>query len=214
VSERLVEEQIAYYDQRAAEYDATSMTCDDPQYEYVEQIEKALADFRPTGKVLEFACGTGNWTSRLQPFADEVLALDSSPQMLEFARTKVSAGNVRFEQADLFAWEPPDAYDVVFFSFWISHVPQERFDEFWELVHCCLTRKGRIFFIDERPHEHWHEEYIDEQLVQRTLQDGSRHRVVKKFWAEGELEQRLRGLGWSVSVTGTGPFFWAEGSRA
>lgn len=214
MSRSIIEEQIAYYDRRASEYDDTSMTCNDPQYEFVKTMHRALDEFRPTGKVLEFACGTGNWTARLQPHADEVLALDSSTQMLELARSKVGAGNVRFERADVFDWEPPDAYDVVFSSFWISHVPEERFAEYWELVHCSLARGGRIFFIDERPHQHWNEEYLADSLVQRTLRDGSRHRVVKKFWAEDELEEAMRELGWSVTVTGSGPFFWATGGRA
>jgi demethylmenaquinone methyltransferase/2-methoxy-6-polyprenyl-1,4-benzoquinol methylase len=150
----------------------------------------------------------------LQPHADEVLALDSSEQMLELARAKVSAPNVRFERADVFQWEPPDFFDVVFSSFWISHVPEESFAGFWELVGHCLGDEGRIFFIDERPHEHWNEEYLADELVQRTLRDGTRHRVIKRFWSEEELEMTMRKLGWTVTVTGSGPFFWAAGTRA
>jgi hypothetical protein len=33
---------------------------------------------------------------------------------------------VRFICADLFAWSPERRYDVVFFGFWLSHVPLER----------------------------------------------------------------------------------------
>jgi len=35
-------------------------------------------------------------------------------------------------QADVFAWEPPRAFDVCFFGFWLSHVPSGRFDAFWQ----------------------------------------------------------------------------------
>jgi hypothetical protein len=29
---------------------------------------------------------------------------------------------------------PDRRYDVVFFGFWLSHVPLERFDAFWSMV--------------------------------------------------------------------------------
>jgi hypothetical protein len=29
------------------------------------------------------------------------------------------------------AWRPDRRYDVVFFGFWLSHVPLERFAAFW-----------------------------------------------------------------------------------
>ena len=52
--------------------------------------------------------------------------------------------------ADLFDWRPARTYDVVFFSFWLSHVPRPRFARFWELVRSCLHDGGRAFLIDNR----------------------------------------------------------------
>jgi hypothetical protein len=59
---------------------------------------------------------------------------------------------VRFIQADLFAWEPDRRYDVVFFGFWLSHVPPGRFEPFWSLVAGCLKPQGRVFFADDAYH--------------------------------------------------------------
>lgn len=56
---------------------------------------------------------------------------------------------MRFIQADLFAWEPDRRYDVVFFGFWLSHVPPARFGSFWALVADCLKPQGRVFFADD-----------------------------------------------------------------
>ena len=82
----LVREQIDYYQRRATEYDATST----PQGDELEwqglRLEEALRDFRPEGRVLEVACGTGTWTRRLIQYADELTALDSSAEMIRLAR--------------------------------------------------------------------------------------------------------------------------------
>ena len=60
---------------------------------------------------------------------------------------------MRYVQADLFAWEPERTYDVCFFSFWLSHVPEERFQEFWAKVRRAVRSEGRVFFIDSLRHD-------------------------------------------------------------
>jgi SAM-dependent methyltransferase len=112
------------------------------------ELEAALDDFRPAGDVLELACGPGTWTVQLLRHAAKLTALDASPEMLALAAEK-AGGRVRFVQADLFEWEPDRRYDVVFFGFWLSHVPLERFDSFWSLVADAHAPGGRVFFADD-----------------------------------------------------------------
>ena len=51
--------------------------------------------------------------------------------------------------------------------------------------------------------------------IRRRLNDGSAHRAVKVPHDPAELEARLAGLGWSITVARTsGPFFWGEGARS
>jgi len=75
--------------------------------------------------------------------------VDASPEMLAIAAAQAGSERVRFIQADLFAWEPDRRYDVVFFGFWLSHVPPARFESFWALVADCLKPQGRVFFADD-----------------------------------------------------------------
>ena len=69
--------------------------------------------------------------------------------MLAIAAARVRDDRVRFVQADLFTWVPDRRYDVVFFGFWLSHVPPGRFESFWTLVAGCLKEDGRVFFADD-----------------------------------------------------------------
>ena len=98
------------------------------------ELSEALDAFRPTGRVLELACGPGTWTGQLVRHATDVTAVDASAEMLGIASARVGKQRVRFVLADLFGWRPDRRYDVVFFGFWLSHVPPERFASFWSLL--------------------------------------------------------------------------------
>lgn len=209
---RIIEDQIGYYERRASEYDETSGIESAP----IKELAAALEGFGPRGRILEVACGTGTWTGRLLAYSDDVTALDSSPHMVELNRRRVDDPRVRYVVADVFAWEPAGLFDVVFFAFWLSHVPTARFESFWNVVAGALAPQRRVFFMDEGAHNRWHEEVIDLSvpLVRRRLSDGSEHRVVKALWEPGELETRLRALGWDIEVTAVDAFYWGAGSRA
>ena len=169
--------------------------------------------FRPTGDVLEIACGPGVWTPALLRHAASVTGLDAAPEMLAIASARVDDDRVRFIEADVFGWRPDRRYDVVFFGFWLSHVPDERFESFWSLVGDCLAPHGRVFFTDDgyrTPAELIEGEHSS--TIQRRLNDGAAYRAVKVPLTPHDLEARLTRLGWRVSVTPTsGPFFWGTG---
>jgi 2-polyprenyl-3-methyl-5-hydroxy-6-metoxy-1,4-benzoquinol methylase len=216
----LLAEQIAYYRARAPEYDETSPfgAQDGPFAAEVGQLRAALDGFLPRGRVLELACGTGQWTGALAEHASEVVALDASVEMIELNRSHVSSPNVRYEQADVFSWSPSERYDVVFFSAWLSHVPPQRFEPFWSLVADCLTPDGRVFVIDELPGVRETETALADApapAVGRRLSTGGSYRTVKVFYEPDSLRDRLRGLGWEVEIATVGwRFFYLTGSRA
>ena len=212
----LLAEQAAYYGARAAEYDATSpIPADDASR---AKLVDALGVFAPRGRVLEFACGTGEWTATLASHASELTAIDASLEMLAIASKRVRDNHIRFIEADIFDWRPDRGYDVVFSSAWLSHVPPRYFDRFWALVAECLDETGRVFLIDELPSVEAHERVIPDALapvVERPLRSGARYRVVKVFYQPAELSRRLATLGWKISAHPVGwRFFYATGSRA
>jgi demethylmenaquinone methyltransferase/2-methoxy-6-polyprenyl-1,4-benzoquinol methylase len=136
--------------------------------------------------------------------------------MLGIASARVSQERVRFVSADLFRWRPDRRYDVVFFGFWLSHVPPERLASFWALVADCLKPDGRVFFVDDGYRTA--EELVEGEqssVVQRRLTDGTAYRIVKVPHRPADLERLLERIGWRIKVHSTsGPFFWGAGSRA
>jgi trans-aconitate methyltransferase len=176
-----------------------------------------LDGFAPAGDVLELACGPGSWTPRLLQDATSVTAVDAAPEMLAIARKTVGDDDrVWFVLADLFAWRPDRRYDVVFFGFWLSHVPLERFDAFWALVDDCLAPGGRVFFVDDAYRTA--DELVEgaaSSTIRRHLSDGSTHRAVKVPYTPRALERRLAQLGWEIVVSATaGPLRLGRRRRA
>jgi demethylmenaquinone methyltransferase/2-methoxy-6-polyprenyl-1,4-benzoquinol methylase len=210
--EQLLAEQVAYYRAVAPEYESGALP-----FDVGDELAAALDAFRPTGRVLELACGPGVWTGRLLRHATDLTAVDASPEMLAIASARIEDERVRFVQANIFDWEPDRRYDVVFFGFWLSHVPLERFASFWSMVANCLEPGGRVFFVDDAYRTP--DELIDGEsssTILRRLSNGAAHRAVKVPHRAAELEERLARIGWRVQVRATtvGPFYWGAGSPA
>ena len=201
----LLAEQIAYYRAIAMEYQV--------DVEAARALAAALDAYRPAGHVLELACGPGAWTELLLRSATSVTAIDAAPEMLARAKARVGVQRVRFIQADLFHWTPDQPYDFVFFGFWLSHVPRDRFESFWSMVADSLTPAGRVFFVDDNARTP--QELIEGEsstTIRRRLTNGSGFRLVKVPYQPAELEERLGRLGWRITVTPTsGPFYWGAG---
>lgn len=135
---------------------------------------------------------------------------------LAIARDTVVAAldaRVHWIEADIFGWEPDERYDVVFFGFWLSHVPLERFDAFWSLVGRCLKPGGRVAFVDDAYRTA--DEIVNgdaSAVIRRRLTHETAFRAVKVPHTPDRLEHRLRTLGWDVSVRYVAqPFFWGTG---
>ncbi|HEX6508227.1 MAG TPA: class I SAM-dependent methyltransferase [Chloroflexota bacterium] len=224
----LIQEQIDYYEARAAEYDrqldragryADSPEADDPQGRDIDEAQSALEDLATGGDVLELACGTGWWTRRLARRAASVTALDASEAMLDINRRRVASPKVTYVAADLFSWVPDRTYGFIFFGFWLSHVPASRFEPFWRTVDAALAPGGQVFVVDEhaasatREQEDWAGERDD--VARRRLADGRSYRIAKTYLEPSELQHRLAALGWDVTFSSTcRQVFHAVGTRA
>jgi SAM-dependent methyltransferase len=210
----ILAEQKRYYAERASEYDdwwyRRGRYTRDAEHERrwlldVAELEERLRDFAPRGDVLELAAGTGIWTRRLVPTADRVVAVDANAETLA-----LNTPAAELVVADIFSWRPPPQFDVVFFSFWLSHVPEERFAEFWALVRSALRPQGRVFLIDSGPPE----AAGDGELQVRQLADGREFTIVKRFWQPDALADRVSDLGFELDLRLTANGLFLNGGTA
>ena len=218
--QRVIAEQVAYYRARAPEYDDWFYRrgAFDHGAEWngrwraeIDELAAALDAARPSGRILELACGTGIWTQRLAPPATALTCVDASPEVIALNRRRVRRTSVRYVCADLFRWQPDARYDFVFFGFWLSHVPAESFLPFWSLVARCLAPDGRVFFADNRrPPDGSRvdaEPRDGSARSRRRLADGREFEIVKIYHRPDDLEAQLAALGWRATVRGTKTFF-------
>jgi SAM-dependent methyltransferase len=217
----VLSQQRLYYAERAPEYD--DWWYRRGRYELepdararweadAAEAEAALEALAPSGTALELAAGTGIWTRKLVRLAERVVAVDANPETL--ARNTSEAELVR---ADVFAWQPAERFDLVFFSFWLSHVPEERFDEFWTLVRAALVPGGRVFLVDSGAGDTAHTGTDQAGWEEtRSLADGRTFRIVKRRWQPGELTERVRPLGFELELhdTANGHFLYGGGAVA
>jgi len=224
--EDLLAEQRAFYGARAPEYDEWWQRRGrydrgaDVAQEWQRQVavvDAALAAFGATGDVLELAGGTGWWTQRLAGTAERLTVVDASPETLAINRERVGRSDVDYIVADLFGWRPDRLHDVVFFSFWLSHVPRGRFGEFWSLVRSCLAPGGRAFLVDNRTDPLLGSTTKDPYVVEygrdlhlRRLNDGSEYRVVKVMYEPDELEDLVEADGWAPHFDATRWFIYGS----
>ena len=220
----ILQDQIDYYRARAGEYDEwwfrTGRYDRGPEFNArwraeVATVEAALDTWLTAHRpqmLLELACGTGLFTRRLAPCVLHITAVDASPEVLAINRSRVATANVDYVEADLFSWQPVARYDAVFFSFWLSHVPEERFAAFWDKVATALAPGGAAYLIDSAfdPTSTAKDHVLPERdtgIVTRRLNDGREFRIVKLFWEPQGLAARLRELGWSATLAQTPSYF-------
>lgn len=204
--DQLIAGQIAYYRARAFEFE-------DGHHRPTPELTGPLSVFKPRGRVLEIACGTGIWTAEiLRHPVDSLLGVDSAPEMLAIHESRINDGRVRRECHDLFRWEPEEVFDAVVFGFWLSHVPPSRFADFWAVLRRALAPHGRVFFIDDDHRAESAEQLIESSPVpaaRRTLADRSVHVAIKVFHEPRALTARLSDLGWAAEVHSVGDrFLW------
>jgi len=228
VTNPIIDEQMAYYHARAAEYDEwftrqgrydRGDALNRAWFAETDQLQAAMRgwmDAAPPGvSVIELACGTGIWTQELARRPDaQITALDASPEMLAINRAKVGRADVDYVQADLFQWRPERTYDRAFFSFWLSHVPPERLADFLATVARAVRPGGELFIIDSLPSgtssARDHAAYQPETEIThvRKLNDGQAFRIYKVFYTAERLADVLGQAGFDATVATTGEYFW------
>lgn len=176
-----------------------------------EQVRQILHSLPKQGHILELAGGTGIWTKELVKLGERVTVVDASPEVIAINQADVMAQNVDYIQADLFEWVSDQQYDMIYFSFWLSHVPPDRLAGFLANVASMLKPGGRVFILDSLYIQEAtaHNQPLPDEgyVMTRKLNDGSEYQIVKVFYDLDVLKLALSDAGIEAEVKRTDTFF-------
>lgn len=193
-----VNQMNAYYDVRAPWHDEYMSYTSNAAMEKL--MAPIIADIEPmvTGKrVLEIACGTGNWTQILAKRARSVLATDVNRSSLTIAKAKdMYGGAVEFCVCDAYHLDQlADRFEVAFAADFFSHVPKQHYGLFLSGLRLRLESGAAVIMIDmdEQAHdrEGVHRDSFGNLANVRTLPNGQTFSVIKNFPSQTELEKLL-----------------------
>jgi demethylmenaquinone methyltransferase/2-methoxy-6-polyprenyl-1,4-benzoquinol methylase len=190
----------AYYEARAAEYDewyaGTGRFAQRDRPGWAEEVQRlvALVAALPPARTLDVACGTAFLTRHLRGLA---VGLDQSPSMVAIAQSRLRERGGLAVTGDALALPFADgAFDRVLTGHFYGHlVPAERAAF---LAEARRVAPGELVVIDSAPRDDGDRERWEE----RILNDGSRHRVFKRFLTGPELAAELGGDGAEVLLDG------------
>lgn len=202
----ILQEQIAYYRARAPEYDQSLKSQDQ-----LEPFRRSLRAMPAVADVVELACGTGIWTKELLEIGGTVTAIDASPEMLAINRARIADDRARYQEADLFTWEPERQYDLLFAAFWLSHVPPEFMEAFLDKIRRAVRPSGTVYIIDQcNDILHDMRRIAWEGVVQkRRVRDGRAFSLVKVYYHPSLLACRFEKFGFSARAERAGESFFS-----
>ena len=196
-------EMKAYYARRAAEYE--KIYARPERQADLSRLIAAIEEASRGRDVLDVACGTGYFTAHAARHARSVTGIDANEETLAIARAK-GLPNAQYLLADAYAIPlPPRSYDGALVTFWWSHIPLARIDEFMRGLHRHLAPGAAVLIADNT--------YVDGNSTPisrrdgagntyqiRTLENGERYEVLKNFPTRDELGAWGTQFGEAVSV--------------
>ncbi|MEM8531627.1 MAG: class I SAM-dependent methyltransferase [Chloroflexota bacterium] len=204
-----------YYDLLSREYDEwhhrEGKFADRPDNnQWHAEISQLCERVQPFGygRLLEIAAGTGRWTQYLARHA-KVVALDYAPLMLQQTQLRLHKQNMAAQCVRGDAYTLPfgaASFDGCFFGFWLSHVPLVWLQAFLADVRRVVRRGGQVLVVDSAPKMPERQPNV-EYILERVLNDESRHDVLKIFHTPETLAATLTPLGKVLDTWATGRFF-------
>jgi demethylmenaquinone methyltransferase/2-methoxy-6-polyprenyl-1,4-benzoquinol methylase len=182
------DEMRAYYDRRAAEYDewyeGTGRFASRERPDWLLEVDAVIGVLRalPPVRTLDVACGTAFLTRHLR---GELTALDQSSAMAEIARARMPTATVVVGDALALPFED-GAFDRVLTGHFYGHLLGEDRERF---VAEARRVAPELVVVDSALRD----EVEADEWQERVLNDGSHHRVYKRYFTGEVLTGELGG---------------------
>lgn len=207
----------SYYGRRAAEYEQIYRRPDPVQQPEQAALAQAMQTALAGRCVLEVACGAGYSTAHIAPVARRIVAVDAAAETLTIAQAKgLPDDKVTFSRGDAYTLDAvAGAFNAGLATFWFSHVPRARLDEFLIGFHRRLEASAVVFLADNvnrpgvggelivRPGE-------ADTYKRRQLTDGTTHEVLKNYYSAEQLRGILGPHASALELTMGRCYWWAQ----
>jgi ubiquinone/menaquinone biosynthesis C-methylase UbiE len=212
---------LAYYDERAPEYDeaytlgtGTASIADPEVFKAEARVLSRIVGQVAHGRVMDLACGTAYWLSDYASNCSRITLFDQSARMLAESRAKAHRLGVldrcAFIQGDVFDEEfEPNLYDTVLVGFLLSHLTEAQEPLLFDAVRTMLATSGRFLILDSA----WSTERArfnaKEERQPRRLNDGTAFEIYKRYCDRGDIARWTRDYGVMLNVEHFGAAFYA-----
>jgi SAM-dependent methyltransferase len=166
---------VKYYKDRAKEYEQVYEWRDPRRQEEQDLMGAEMMNFFSGMDVIDIGCGTGYWTQIISETAKSIM------------------GPTEFKVMDAYRIDYPEkTFGGALTSFWLSHVRREDLDGWIKQMHRILKPGARVFVSDNAFIEGVGGDLVSKPgdpntYKLRTLNDGSKHLIVKNYFTKDEL---------------------------
>jgi len=167
----------------------------------INHIVSALG-LSPNDVLLDYGCGNGLLTYRLAEYANKVIGVDFTENLLNFARKHHSRANIMYYQDDILTFSTERMRDVNRYMMYevLQHLNSE---QLVKLLHNLQNKpQGTLFFIGGIPdHKRLRVFYDSAEKYQYYLnceESGKPH--LGRWWYKSELLEIAKNTGFSIKI--------------
>jgi|SRR5688572_30767729 len=199
MEEGLRDRMLAYYDERAPEYEEAytrgtgTASIDDPTVFTTEiaELERVVRGFG-RGHLLDLGCGTGYWLPFYVGNCSRITLFDQSERMLAECRLKFSrlgAGDrCSFVRGDVFEHQFPDcAHDSALVGFLFSHLSDEQEERVMRVLRRTLRDNARVLILESAWTDLRARFNQKAERQARRLNDGTEFFIYKRYISRADI---------------------------
>lgn len=225
VDAHLHQRMLAYYDERAPEYEEAytlgtgTASIRDPQVFKAEipVLARIVAEFAH-GRLIDLACGTAYWLPHYRANCSGITLFDQSSKMLAEARAKTDAFGITadciFQQGDFFVHGfEEQGYDTALAGFFLSHVTEDQEPVLFNALRRMLEPSGRFLLLDSAWSAEREKVNVKIGRQARRLNDGTTFEIYKRYFDATDVARWARNHDAVLRIEHLGPAFCAVSGR-
>jgi demethylmenaquinone methyltransferase/2-methoxy-6-polyprenyl-1,4-benzoquinol methylase len=212
---------LAYYDERAPEYDeaytlgtGTASMPDAELFKTEARVLTSIVGEIARNRIMDLACGTAYWLPHYAANCSRITLFDQSDRMLTESRARANRLGILdrcvFLRGDFFEHGfEQNAYDTALVGFFLSHLTEAQERLLFDALRIMLDSTGRFLILDSTwspERARWNAK-VERQP--RRLNDGTSFDIYKRYCDRDDISRWAREYGVRLRIEHFGPAFYA-----